>query len=149
MGHPGNSLRGFAAATAILAKIGIEGVNSNVATAVRTAVVLVFAWGIVAAQGHLGDVGSLGRKTWIFLGLSGLATGLSWLFYFYALKIGPVARVATIDKFSLAITVMLSIFVLKEQATWQTLAGGGTHGRGRTRRIAAMTLEDETLLKAA
>jgi transporter family protein len=115
----------FAAATAILAKIGIEGVNSNVATAVRTVVVLVFAWGIVAAQGHLGDLGSLSRKTWIFLGLSGLATGLSWLFYFYALKIGPVARVATVDKLSLALTILLSVVVLREQASPQVFAGAG------------------------
>ena len=115
----------FAAATAILAKIGIEGVNSNVATAVRTVVVLVFAWGIVVGQGHLGDLGSLSRKTWIFLGLSGLATGLSWLFYFYALKIGPVARVATVDKLSLALTILLSVVVLREQASPQVFAGAG------------------------
>jgi transporter family protein len=115
----------FAAATAILAKIGIEGVNSNVATAVRTTVVLVFAWSIVAGQGHIGDLGSLSRKTWIFLGLSGLATGLSWLFYFYALKIGPVARVATIDKLSLALTILLSVIVLREQASPQVFAGAG------------------------
>lgn len=114
----------FAAATAILAKIGVENVNSNVATAIRTIVILVFAWGIVAAQGHLGDVTALSRKTWTFLGLSGVATGLSWLFYFYALKIGPVARVATIDKASLAITIVLSVLILKEQLSWQTLAGG-------------------------
>jgi transporter family protein len=114
----------FAAATAILAKIGVEDVNSNVATAIRTVVILVFAWGIVGAQGHLGDVTTLSRKTWVFLVLSGIATGLSWLFYFYALKIGPVARVATIDKASLAITILLSILILKEHANWQSLAGG-------------------------
>jgi transporter family protein len=113
----------FAAATAILAKIGIEGVNSNVATAVRTTVVLVFAWSIVAGQGHLGDIGSLSRKTWLFLCFSGLATGLSWLFYFYALKIGPVARVATIDKLSLALTILLSVIVLREPVSPQVLAG--------------------------
>jgi len=113
----------FAAATAILAKIGIEGVNSNVATAIRTLVILVFAWGIVAAQGHLGDLASLSRRTWLFLMLSGISTGFSWLFYFYAIKIGPVARVATIDKLSLAITIVLSIVVLKEQATPQVFIG--------------------------
>ena len=113
----------FASATAILAKIGIEGVNSNLATAIRTAVILVFAWGIVVAQGHLSDVTTLSRRTWIFLGLSGLATGLSWLFYFYALKIGPVARVATLDKLSLAFTLVLSIVILREQASPQLFIG--------------------------
>lgn len=113
----------FAAATAILAKIGIEGVNSNVATAVRTTVVLIFAWTIVAAQGHLGDLNSLGRKTWFFLGLSGIATGLSWLFYFYALKIGPVARVATVDKLSLALTILLSVLILREPISARVVLG--------------------------
>jgi transporter family protein len=113
----------FAALTAILAKIGIAGVDSNVATAIRTLVVLLFAWAIVGAQGHVGDVFTLSKKTWLFLVLSGFATGLSWLFYFYALKIGPVARVATIDKFSLAITVLLSIVILREHASLQTLLG--------------------------
>ncbi len=115
----------FAAATAILAKIGIEGVNSNVATAVRTTVVLIFAWTIVAGQGHLADLGSLGRKTWFFLGLSGIATGLSWLFYFYALKIGPVARVATVDKLSLALTILLSVMILREPVSARVLLGAG------------------------
>lgn len=115
----------FASATAILAKIGVEGVNSNVATAIRTTVVLVFAWGIVAAQGHAGDLAALPRRTWLFLTLSGLATGASWLFYFYALKIGPVARVATVDKLSLAITIVLSVLVLKETASPQAFIGAG------------------------
>jgi transporter family protein len=115
----------FAAATAILAKLGVEGVNSNVATAVRTTVVLAFAWSIVAAQGNLGDVAGFGRKTWLFLVLSGIATGLSWLFYFYALKIGPVARVATVDKLSLALTILLSIVILREPASPQLFIGAG------------------------
>jgi len=106
----------FAALTAILAKIGIAGVDSNVATAIRTTVVFLFAWGIVAAQQRLGAVGSIGGKTLLFLGLSGIATGCSWLCYFYALKIGPVARVATIDKLSLALTIVLSVVVLHEAA---------------------------------
>ncbi|HEY3269065.1 MAG TPA: EamA family transporter [Armatimonadota bacterium] len=104
----------FAALTAILAKIGVEKVDSNVATAVRTAVVLVFAWGIVAGQGHLGDVAHIPRRTMVYLGLSGLATGASWLFYFAALKLGEASKVAPIDKMSLALTLLLSVVVLRE-----------------------------------
>jgi transporter family protein len=107
----------FASLTAILAKIGIAGVDSNVATAIRTTVILLFAWGIVAAQGRFGTIGGLSQSTWLFLGLSGVATGLSWLCYFYALKIGPVARVATVDKLSLVMTVILSVLVLHEAAS--------------------------------
>lgn len=115
----------FASATAILAKLGVEGVNSNLATAIRTVVILLFAWGIVAAQGHLGDLATIGRRSWLFLVLSGLATGLSWLFYFYALKTGPVSRVATIDKLSLALTIVLSVVLLRERASPQTFLGAG------------------------
>lgn len=107
----------FASLTAILAKIGIAGVDSNVATAIRTTVILLIAWGIVAAQQRLGTIGAIGGRSFLFLGLSGLATGCSWLCYFYALKIGPVARVATIDKLSLALTIVLSVVVLHEAAS--------------------------------
>jgi transporter family protein len=113
----------FASLTAILAKIGIAGVDSNIATAIRTTVILLFAWGIVAAQGRFGTIGALSGRTWLFLGLSGVATGCSWLCYFYALKIGPVARVATIDKLSLVVTIVLSVVVLHEAASLRVWFG--------------------------
>ena len=113
----------FASLTAILAKIGIAGVDSNVATALRTTVIILFAWGIVLAQGRIGTILEISGKTFLFLGLSGLATGCSWLCYFYALKIGPVARVATIDKLSLALTIVLSVIVLHEAAGPKVWAG--------------------------
>src|SRR5689334_9789232 len=113
----------FAALTAILAKIGIEGVNSNVATAIRTLVVLVFAWGIVAGQGHLGDVRTISHRSMLFLVLSGIGTGASWLFYFYALKMGPASKVAPIDRLSLVFTIILAAIFLKERVGWQVAAG--------------------------
>ena len=121
----------FAALTAILAKIGVRGVDSNVATAVRTVVVLAFAWGLVALQGNLGTVAGLSRRTLLFLALSGVATGLSWLFYFRALQLGPASLVSAVDKSSLALTLLLAAAVLGETLTLRTAAGcvlilGGT-----------------------
>ena len=113
----------FAALTAILAKVGVKGVPSNLATAVRTLVVLVFAVGIVLARGEAKHLLTFTRQTWIFLGLSGIATGLSWLCYFRALQLGPVSRVAPIDKLSFVIALVLGVVVLQEKLTWPLAAG--------------------------
>jgi transporter family protein len=113
----------FAAVTAILAKIGIKGVNSNLATAIRTVVILVFAWSIVLFQGTHKEIGSISQYSLIFLILSGVATGLSWLFYFYALQQGPASQVAPIDKLSLVMTIILAALFLKEKVTAATLLG--------------------------
>ena len=115
----------FAALTAVLAKVGIKGVDSNLATAVRTAVVLVLAWGIVYVRGGLADLHTLTRTNLVFLGLSGLATGLSWIFYFKALQMGTVSQVAPVDKLSVALAIGLSVVFLGERLTWQTGAGAG------------------------
>ena len=121
----------FAALTAVLAKIGIRGVDSNLATALRTVVILILAWGIVYFRGGLEQLGSLTRTNWLFIGLSGLATGLSWVFYFRALQLGKVSQVAPVDKLSVAIAIGLSVVFLGEKLTWQTGLGaaliiGGT-----------------------
>lgn len=108
----------FAAITAILAKIGIKNVNSNLATAVRTVVILIFAWGIVFAQGTFKELGSISRFSLLFLVLSGIATGLSWLFYFRALQLGQASHVAPIDKLSLVLTIILAAVFLKEKLTF-------------------------------
>lgn len=113
----------FAALTAVLAKIGIKGVDSTVATAVRTVVILVLAWGIVLMRGGLSEVTVLTRTNLLFLGLSGLATGLSWLFYFRALQMGKVSQVAPVDKLSVALTIALSVGFLGEKLTWQAGVG--------------------------
>jgi transporter family protein len=113
-----------AAATAILAKIGVEQVPSNLATAIRTAVVLVFAWGIVFARGDQHAMGTLPGRSWTFLALSGVATGLSWLAYFRALQLAPASRVAPIDKLSLALTMVLAVVVLGESISWKVALGG-------------------------
>lgn len=105
------------AATAILAKIGIKGVDSNLATAIRTVVILLFAWGIVLAQGTAKQIRSLSPISIFFLVLSGIATGLSWLFYFRALQLGPASRVAPIDKLSLVFTIILAGVFLREKLT--------------------------------
>lgn len=107
----------FAALTAILAKIGIKNVDSNLATAVRTVVIIFFAWGIVLFQGTFKQLSSISRFSLIFLVLSGLATGLSWLFYFKALQIGKASQVSPVDKLSLVITIILAAFILKERIT--------------------------------
>jgi transporter family protein len=113
----------FAAATSILAKIGIKGVDSNLATAIRTTVILVFAWGIVFAQGLTAKIGTLSKTTWIFLVLSGIATGLSWLFYFRALQLGEASKVVPIDKLSLVLTIILAAIFLHERLTISVIFG--------------------------
>jgi len=104
----------FAAATALLAKVGVAHVDSNLAMALRTSVVLVFAWGIALALGNQGEMRSLDRRTCLFLALSGLATGLSWLCYFRALQLGPASRVAPLDKLSVPLVMVLAWLLLGE-----------------------------------
>ena len=114
----------FAGLTAIFAKIGIKGVDSNLATAVRTAVVLVFAWGVALATQPANAVLGLSKKTWLFLVLSGLATGCSWLCYFRALQLGDASKVAPIDKLSVVFVLILAALFLGESLTWKTAVGG-------------------------
>jgi len=114
----------FAALTAILAKVGVKGINGNLATAIRTSVVLLLTWGIVLFSGHLKEVKELSKTNLIFLIFSGLATGLSWIFYFKALETGDVSKVAPIDKLSVVFVMILSFFLLKEQMDIKTIAGG-------------------------
>lgn len=114
----------FAALTSILAKIGIENINSNLATAIRTVVVLVMAWGLVFLSGTQNEISNIGPKSWIFLILSGLATGFSWLFYYKALQIGEASKVIPIDKFSVVISMILAFVILKETVTAKTIIGG-------------------------
>jgi bacterial/archaeal transporter family protein len=114
----------FAAATALLAKVGVAQVDSNLATAVRTSVVLVFAWGITLALGKHGEIRSLDRRTAMFLVLSGLATGLSWLCYFRALQLGPASRVAPLDKLSVPLVMVFAWLLLGEKLNAAALAGG-------------------------
>ena len=113
----------FAALTSILAKVGIEGVNSNLATALRTVVVLVMAWGMVFLTNAQGGISEISKKSWIFLILSGLATGFSWLCYYKALQIGEVSKVIPIDKLSVVITLILSFVFLHEKFTPKSLIG--------------------------
>lgn len=115
----------FAGLTAILAKVGVAGVNSNLATAIRTTVVLVFAWGIALVTSKPADVLELSRRTWLFLALSGLATGLSWLCYFRALQLGEASRVAPVDKLSIVFVIALAALFLHEKLTWHQWVGGG------------------------
>ncbi|MBI5767674.1 MAG: EamA family transporter [Verrucomicrobia bacterium] len=114
----------FAGLTAILAKLGVAGVDSNLATAVRTSVVLVFAWAVALATGPAAAVFALSPRTWLFLTLSGLATGLSWLCYFRALQLGDAAKVAPIDKLSVVFVLILAALFLRESLTLKTLLGG-------------------------
>ncbi len=120
----------FAALTSILAKVGIEGVNSNLATAIRTVVVVIMAWGIVFCTKAQGGMASIGRKSWIFLILSGLATGASWLCYYRAIQMGEVSKVVPIDKLSVVITLLLAFVFLHEQFTAKSLAGCALIGAG-------------------
>ena len=113
----------FAALTAIFAKIGIKGVNSDLATAVRTVVILIIAWGIVFARGNAKDIDLLSKENIIFLVLSGIATGLSWVFYFKALSMGDASKVAPIDKLSVAFVIILAAIFLKETITIKTAIG--------------------------
>ena len=113
----------FAALTSILAKVGIEGVNSNLATAIRTLVVLVMAWGMVFLTGTQNGISNISNKSWIFLILSGLCTGLSWLCYYRALQLGDVSKVVPIDKMSVVITLVMAFLFLHEQFTPKSLIG--------------------------
>ena len=113
----------FAALTSILAKVGIEGINSNLATAVRTIVVVLMAWFMVFATGNLNGIVDISKKSWLFLILSGLATGASWLCYYKALQLGEVSKVVPIDKLSIVITIILAFIFLGEQITLKTLIG--------------------------
>ena len=114
----------FASLVAIFGKIGIKGVSSNLAVAVRTAIILVFAWGIVSLEGTTRQLQSWSRHTWIFIILSALATGLSWLFYYKALQVGEATRVAPIDKLSVALTIALALIFLGERPTYGNIIGG-------------------------
>jgi transporter family protein len=121
----------FAALTAIFAKIGIKNINTDLATAIRAVIIGVLTWGIVLFGGQQAKLSSLTKQNWIFLVLSGITTGLSWIFYFKALQIGKVAQVASVDKLSVALAIILAVFFLHEPVTVKTAAGalliiGGT-----------------------
>jgi transporter family protein len=113
----------FAALTAILAKVGVEHINSNLATAIRTTVILVFTWGIALATGSVPELAAIAPRTWLFLAASGVATGLSWLCYFRALQLGDVAKVAPVDKLSVAIAIVLAVLFLGEKLKPQETIG--------------------------
>lgn len=120
----------FAALTSILAKVGIEGVNSNLATAIRTCVVVIMAWGMVFLTHAQSGIAAISRKSWIFLILSGLATGASWLCYYRALQIGEASKVVPIDKLSVVITLILAFVFLHEEFTMKSLLGCVLIGAG-------------------
>ena len=120
----------FAALTSILAKIGIDGVNSNLATAIRTFVVLIMSWGMVFLTNAQSGIGEISRKSWLFLILSGLATGASWLCYYKALQLGQASKVVPIDKLSVVITMVLAALVLHEQFTPKSIIGCVLIGAG-------------------
>ena len=113
----------FAALTSILAKIGIDGVNSNLATAIRTVVVVIMSWGMVFLTNSQNGISEISKKSWIFLILSGLATGASWLCYFKALQMGEVSKVVAIDKFSLVLTIVLAALFLSETLSLKAIIG--------------------------
>lgn len=113
----------FAALTSILAKVGIDGVNSNLATAIRTVVVVIMAWGMVFLTNTQSGISEISKKSWVFLILSGLATGASWLCYYRALQMGDVSKVVPIDKLSIVLTMILAFFLLHEQFTVKSLVG--------------------------
>jgi transporter family protein len=115
----------FAGATAILAKVGVAGVESNLATAVRTTVVCVLAWFIALMLNPISAVGAMSRRTWVFLALSGVATALSWVCYFRALQLGPASKVAPIDKLSVVFVLVFAALFLGETLDWRTALGGG------------------------
>ncbi len=120
----------FAALTSILAKIGIEGVNSHLATAIRTVVVLLLSWGMVFLTSAQGGIGAIGGRSWLFLILSGLATGASWLCYYRALQLGEASKVVPIDKLSVVITLVLAFIFLHEQFTVKSFFGCVLIGAG-------------------
>jgi bacterial/archaeal transporter family protein len=113
----------FAGLTAVLAKVGVRDVDSNLATAIRTSVILVFAWSVALVQ-NAQALGSVTRRTWLFLVLSGLATGASWLCYFRALQLGEASRVAPVDKLSVVVAMALAALFLGEHLTWRHIVGG-------------------------
>ncbi len=114
----------FAAVTSILAKLGMRSVSSNLATAIRTVVILILSWGIIFSTGEVHGIKGLTKQNWIFLILSGITTGLSWLFYFHAVQLGDVSKVAPIDKLSVVITMVLAFVILGEKVTASTVIGG-------------------------
>lgn len=120
----------FAALTSILAKIGIDGVHSNLATAIRTMVVLAMAWGMVFLTHTQSGISSISRRSWVFLILSGLATGASWLCYYRALQLGPASKVVPVDKLSVVITLVLAFVFLGEKATPKSILGCALIGLG-------------------
>ena len=120
----------FAALTSILAKVGIEGVNANLATAIRTAVVLILSWGMVFLVGCQSDIQKISSRSWLFLILSGLATGVSWLCYYKALQLGDVSKVVPIDKLSVVITLILAFVFLHEQMSAKAVIGCVLIGAG-------------------
>src|SRR5580698_3881776 len=113
----------FAALVAVFAKIGIKGIDSDLATAIRTVIIILIAWGIVIAKGATSQLPGLTKQNWLFLILSGGATGMSWLFYFRALSLGEVSNVAPIDKLSVALAIIISIVFLHEKLSWQEGVG--------------------------
>ncbi|MEI6638504.1 MAG: EamA family transporter [Chlorobium sp.] len=113
----------FASGTAILAKVGVKGINSDLATAIRTIFILLIAWGIVFARKESSGLALISSNNWLFLGLSGIATGLSWIFYFKALQLGNVSQVAPVDKLSVALTIFLSVVLLHEVVSVKVLLG--------------------------
>lgn len=120
----------FAALTSILAKVGIDGVNSNLATAVRTVVVVLMSWGMVFLTHAQSGLTEISKKSWIFLILSGLATGASWLCYYRALQLGEASKVVPIDKLSVVLTLILAFVFLHEECTWKSLIGCALIGAG-------------------
>ncbi|RAX54990.1 hypothetical protein CCY99_01515 [Helicobacter sp. 16-1353] len=114
----------FAALTSIFAKVGITGVNADLATAIRTAVVLVLAWVFVFVAGSQSEIAEISKKSWIFLILSGVATGFSWLFFYRALQLGEASKVVPIDKFSVVITMILAFIFLQEAVSLKVIIGG-------------------------
>lgn len=120
----------FAALTSILAKVGIDGVNSNLATAIRTVVVVIMSWGMVFITGAQGGIGDIDKKSWLFLILSGLATGASWLCYYKALQMGDASKVVPIDKLSVVITLVLAFVFLHEKFTPKSAVGCALIGAG-------------------
>ncbi len=115
----------FAGVTAILAKVGVEGINSNLATAIRTSVVLLFSWLIMGVSGTPVSLSTISRRTWIFLILSGIATALSWICYYRALQLGLASKVAPIDKLSVIFAIVMATVFLHEPVSWQQWTGGG------------------------
>ena len=114
----------FASLTALFSKMGVRGIDSNLATAVRVSFILILVWGIVIFTGKVGEVRSIQPRTMLFLFLSAIATGLSWLFYFKALQLGDVCRVAPIDKLGVPLTMVLGVVILGEAVSWKLVIGG-------------------------